>query len=240
MPYSTVVSGTTITAAWGNANVRDQVVTPFATAAARTSAITSPVLGMLTHRADLGSFGGYEGYGGAAWLPAGTQLIATSTLGAGAATVTFSSIPATYSSLLVMGLGSLTGAGTGVDCTVTINSDTGANYSNHSQDTTQAALNPTGAFNSGQANLVWAFSLPGTTYNANRSGGWWMKFPGYSNTTFRKIMMSSGWMNDGGTSFNAKTRFGWWNGTAAISTLLFTSGAGNFSTGNHIALYGMP
>jgi hypothetical protein len=57
MPYSTVVSGTTITAAWGNANVRDQVVTPFATAAARTSAITSPVLGMLTHRADLGSFG---------------------------------------------------------------------------------------------------------------------------------------------------------------------------------------
>ena len=48
MPYTTNVAGTTITAAWGNANVRDQVVTPFASAGARTSAITSPVAGMLS------------------------------------------------------------------------------------------------------------------------------------------------------------------------------------------------
>jgi len=48
MPYTTVVAGTTITASWGNASVRDQVVTPFATAAARSSAITSPVDGMLS------------------------------------------------------------------------------------------------------------------------------------------------------------------------------------------------
>jgi hypothetical protein len=49
MPYTTVVAGTTITAAWGNANVRDQVVTPFASAAARTSAITSPIAGMASY-----------------------------------------------------------------------------------------------------------------------------------------------------------------------------------------------
>lgn len=68
MPYTTNVPGTTITAAWGNANVRDQVVTPFATAAARTSAISSPVEGMLSYRADGdGSFGIFEGYDGAAW-----------------------------------------------------------------------------------------------------------------------------------------------------------------------------
>lgn len=52
MPYTTVVPSTTITAAWGNANVRDQVVTPFATAAARDSAISSPVEGMYADLAD--------------------------------------------------------------------------------------------------------------------------------------------------------------------------------------------
>lgn len=49
MPYTTVTSGTTITAAWANANVRDQVVTPFAGTSARSSAITSPIEGMATY-----------------------------------------------------------------------------------------------------------------------------------------------------------------------------------------------
>lgn len=47
MPYTTVVAGTTITASWANASVRDQTVTPFATTAARDAAITVPVAGML-------------------------------------------------------------------------------------------------------------------------------------------------------------------------------------------------
>lgn len=47
MPYYTAVAGTVITAANWNANVRDQGVPPFASAAARDSAITSPIVGML-------------------------------------------------------------------------------------------------------------------------------------------------------------------------------------------------
>jgi len=46
MPYTTVVAGTTITASWANLNVRNQVVTPFASSAARTSSVPSPVDGM--------------------------------------------------------------------------------------------------------------------------------------------------------------------------------------------------
>ncbi len=49
MGYSTVVAGTTITASWANANVRDQVVTPFSSTSARDSAITSPVVGMASY-----------------------------------------------------------------------------------------------------------------------------------------------------------------------------------------------
>ena len=49
MPYTTNVAGTTITSSGANANVRDQVVTPFATTSARDSAITVPVKGMVEY-----------------------------------------------------------------------------------------------------------------------------------------------------------------------------------------------
>lgn len=63
MPYTTLVAGTVITASWANASVRDQSLTPFANSAARTSAITSPVEGMLSYRVDGKTFEGYDGVG---------------------------------------------------------------------------------------------------------------------------------------------------------------------------------
>jgi hypothetical protein len=64
MAYTTLVAGTTITASWANASVRDQVVSPFTDAAARTTAISSPVDGMIsvlttTDRVDV--------YNGSSW-----------------------------------------------------------------------------------------------------------------------------------------------------------------------------
>lgn len=61
MPYTTLVAGNVITASWANASVRDQVVTPFASASARDSAITVPVEGMLSFLADSDSFVWYDG-----------------------------------------------------------------------------------------------------------------------------------------------------------------------------------
>jgi hypothetical protein len=48
MAYTTIVSGTNITSSWANANVRDQVVSPFGSTAARTAAITAPIAGMVS------------------------------------------------------------------------------------------------------------------------------------------------------------------------------------------------
>ena len=80
MPYTTVVAGTTITASWGNANVRDQVVTPFASAAARTSAISSPVKGMVSYLADVDRL---EMYTGAAWVRVSSEEAAIATRATG-------------------------------------------------------------------------------------------------------------------------------------------------------------
>lgn len=50
--YQTAVTGTTITAAWGN-NVRDGLVTTFASSAARTSAVPSPPAGFPSYLSDV-------------------------------------------------------------------------------------------------------------------------------------------------------------------------------------------
>lgn len=72
MPYTTLVGGTTILASWANASVRDQSVTPFASAAARTSAITSPVDGMVSALTDSDSLWYYNG---AAWVTPNTLYV---------------------------------------------------------------------------------------------------------------------------------------------------------------------
>jgi hypothetical protein len=59
--YNTVVAGTTITAATHNEYVRDQVVSQFATTAARTSAVASPVEGMASTIAGDDRFEVYDG-----------------------------------------------------------------------------------------------------------------------------------------------------------------------------------
>lgn len=66
MPYTTVVAGTAITASWGNANVRDQVVTPFADPGAIVSGIAAPVDGMLSYSSSDKTLWTFNG---TAWKP---------------------------------------------------------------------------------------------------------------------------------------------------------------------------
>lgn len=72
MPYTTPSSGTAITVAYATANIRDQVVTPFASDAARASAITAPIEGMVTYLTDADAL---EVYNGSDWIPAGPLVV---------------------------------------------------------------------------------------------------------------------------------------------------------------------
>jgi hypothetical protein len=74
LPYTTLVAGTTITSSWANANVRDQVITPFASSSARDSAITSPIEGQYAHLNDTNML---THYNGSAWVPATSNIIGT-------------------------------------------------------------------------------------------------------------------------------------------------------------------
>jgi hypothetical protein len=61
MPYTTVAAGAAILAATWNTNVRDQVISKFASAAARDAAITSPAEGMCAYLDDLNRVTVYDG-----------------------------------------------------------------------------------------------------------------------------------------------------------------------------------
>lgn len=67
MAYTTIVTGTTVTSSWANASVRDQVVSPFASSAARTSAITVPVNGMISTQSSADTANGIYHYNGTSW-----------------------------------------------------------------------------------------------------------------------------------------------------------------------------
>jgi len=66
--YYTPTTGTPISTTAHNEYVRDQTVNQFASAVARTSAVGSPVAGMLSWRTD-GAL--WEGHDGSSWLPVG-------------------------------------------------------------------------------------------------------------------------------------------------------------------------
>ena len=80
MPYTTSVAGTTITASWANANVRDQVVTPFSSTTARDSAITAPVAGMVCVTTDTNTVWTYSGSAWVQSVPNGAWTTWTPTL----------------------------------------------------------------------------------------------------------------------------------------------------------------
>lgn len=72
----TVVTGNVIPASWGN-DVRDSVVNVFASAAARDSAVTVPVEGMLTYLQDAPKR--YTYYNGTKWMIREARVRATTT-----------------------------------------------------------------------------------------------------------------------------------------------------------------
>lgn len=80
MGYVTLVAGAVITSSWANAEVRDQVVSVHASAAARDSAVTAPVEGMWHYLSDVDTLTAYNGSGWVTGLQLGSLTSWTPTL----------------------------------------------------------------------------------------------------------------------------------------------------------------
>jgi hypothetical protein len=160
--------------------------------------------------------------------------IATTTVpSGGAASVTFSSIPSTYTHLQIRGIARSTGAGQNM--LVQLNSDTGSNYAFHNLygDGSSAASTANTTQVSGYAGYV-----PATSSTANAFGGFVFDVLDYANTNKYKTIRSLNGTDLNGSGLMVFTS-GLWMNTAATTTLTFYMNSGNLAQYSSFTLYGI-
>lgn len=162
------------------------------------------------------------------------ESIATTTVGAGgSATVTFSSIPSTYSHLQIRVM-SVTSA-SAPNATMRCNSDTGSNYTGHQ-------LYGSGAV--AGSNIPGSGSNPQTSIPAlqlgtsTQAGVGVIDILDYANTNKYKTMRSLSGYDANGSGYII-LRSGMWMSTSAISSITLTADSGNFNQYSSFALYGI-
>lgn len=160
-------------------------------------------------------------------MPSTYEKIAAYTVsGSSTASYTFSSIPATYTDLVVVTNSSQTSG----QIYFRLNGDTGSNYS-------YTALEGNGTSGSSyrltNRTLVY-ISYSGETFNSIQMNGI-LNFQDYANTTTNKSFF---WRsNDASLQTAAFT--GLWRSTSAINSITLSSSVDNFIAGSTFTLYGI-
>ena len=161
-------------------------------------------------------------------MPATYEPIATYTLGTAAPSLTFSSIPATYTDLVMVA--SVTAASVSTDSIdLQFNSDTATNYSVtyiNGNGTTATSVRFTGDTK----------IIGGIISSTEVSTAIWHIF-NYTNTTTYKSALARGGL---GSSYGVRQAVGLWRSTSAINTIkLYNDSAQNFAAGSIFTLYGI-
>ena len=161
--------------------------------------------------------------------------IATSTISSPTASITFSSIPQTYTDLVLVVSANGSRASLGGDIRCQLNSDTGSNYSyTLLQGIGSSAWNER-ASDQTYANLANNIGIPGSVNYTPTI----INFMNYSNTTTNKTILTR---HSGVVSGNLQARVTLWRSTAAINTIYLWNEAGaayNFNPGSTFTLYGI-
>lgn len=161
------------------------------------------------------------------WAPSGAyDSIATAT--GAASTITFSSIPSTYTHLQLRLF--MVGTNATMDVWGRFNSDTGSNYATHRiyGDGTSAAAG--GAATSSKIDFfAWSNTQPGVAV---------IDILDYANTSKYKTSRSLTGSDSNGSGYMMFTS-GLWQNTSAINSITFFPQVGTFAAGTHAALYGI-
>ena len=163
--------------------------------------------------------------------------IATVTVGAGgSSTITFSSIPSTYTHLQLRVIGKLSGSVGYGQAYVQFNSDTAANYSAHQLYGTGASAGAAASVSATKADVTTWF--PDST-TANMFGASVTDILDYTNTNKYKTLRVFGGFDTNNTNSGLIGLFSSsWRSTSAISSMTITA-ASNFLQYTSFALYGI-
>jgi|688.fasta_scaffold67439_6 hypothetical protein len=157
-------------------------------------------------------------------MPATYEPIATNTLGSATSSVTFSSIPSTYTDLILVFGGSVSAFG---NLRIQVNSDTGSNYS----WTRLLGDGSTASSDRGSAQTFINIAILDT----NTIGNSIVHLQNYSNTTTYKTVLTRG--NSTGTYLGANVAL--WRSTSAINSITVLTSTGNINSSTVISLYGI-
>jgi uncharacterized membrane protein len=155
------------------------------------------------------------------------EAIATNTLGSAAASVTFSSIPATYTDLVVVVNASLTTGSANMN--LNFNNDTSALYS-----ATWVGGNGTSALSSrNTGNTLMVTTYYGTLQTT--IGTFVLNVMNYANTTTNKTLLAR--MNN--TIDGTSATVGLYRSTSAINRIDLITGSSTFTAGSTFTIYGI-
>ncbi len=171
-------------------------------------------------------------------------LIASSTVGAGgAANVEFTSISSSYTDLkLVYSLRSARSGSTRDDLKITINSDTGSNYSSKRLYAADGTNTNSQTFSGAPSDNVFAGSIPASSATSDTFGNSEMYFSNYSVSAYKKSI-SSDFTYENNVTDNNITGLGamiWNNTTSEITSIKIEIISGNnFVQHSAAYLYGI-
>jgi hypothetical protein len=159
------------------------------------------------------------------------ESIATVTVGSGgSSTITFSSIPGTYTHLQIRETALTTE--NGPNTLIRFNSDTGNNYANHQLYGTGSS-----ALASGNTSIDYIFGSVFSNSSTSPSVAV-VDILDYANTNkYKTVRLLSGCDTNGGGLIILRS--GVWMNTNAITSIQLPISAGNYSQYSHFALYGI-
>lgn len=164
-------------------------------------------------------------------------LISSQTLSSGVLTVTFSSIPQTYTDLeLRVSARKVSPAGQSSDFLIRFNSDTTTLYS-----TTRITANGATAASDRQSNSsaqVLTDMVSGSASTANTFGTFAMYIPNYTSTG-NKPASAFGANENNTTTAYILGHAGLYRGTSGISSISVTTSSQNYEVGSSFYLYGI-
>lgn len=169
------------------------------------------------------------------YYPSVYESIATVSVGSGgSSTITFSSIPSTYTHLQIRAIARATDSGTGsIGSLLKFNSDTTSNYRYHLIEGTGSSVISTA---SGQIDFIDVIERPRAGETASAYGPMVIDILDYTNTNkYKTIRSLSGF--DGNGSGKVDFFSGVWMSTSAITQIDITNGT--FTQYSRFALYGI-
>jgi hypothetical protein len=159
----------------------------------------------------------------------------------GASSITFSSIPSTYTHLQIRGIGACNSV-TGVqDTLLQFNGDTGGNYNIHWLYTFGSGTPSSGNYTASATGIDWGY-VTGSNSGTSSFSGLVMDILDYKNTNKFKTVRSFTGENDSTNSTGNNTivlSSGLWQSTSAISSITLLLSSGSFTQYTQYALYGI-